>query len=709
MPATRSLIVRNSASGRVLRTAAVAALLLVGGCGGNSPVPTYKLGGTVSGLRGSGLVLANGTQMLEVSAGAVSFNFGSVLTSGTSYKVMVQTQPAGQSCTIANGSGAAMGAGVSNVVVTCSQLASGLGGKLSGLTVSGLVLANGSDTLSVPADATTFTMPTPVATGSSYAVTVQTQPTGESCAVTAGTGTMPASAVATVAVSCTDQPFNLGGSITGLTAGGLVLGNGTDVRTVASGATSFTMPMKVAYGAAFAVLVETQPTGLTCTVSNGSGNMPASNVTQVAVTCADRSYALGGGVSGLSANGLVLANGSDTLAVPAGAVSFTMPMSVAFGSSYAVTVQAQPAGLRCTVSSGTGTMPANNVIGVNVVCGVTYTVGGSITGLTSSGLVLINGSDVLTVAANAASFTMPTGAASGSTYAVTVQTQPSGQLCTVGNGSGTVAGSDVNSVQVNCGAPVVNFTAVGATSWTVPDGVTSIQVVATAGGGGGGGGGQGYNGGALGGSGGLVTVTLAVNAGDVVNLNVGGGGGSGGYGVSGGFGGGGGGGGSTNVNVNGDSSTQIIAGGGGGGFGDNTNGYNGGDGNGGNSGPYGGGYGGANGVGGAPGSIMGMGGSQGAGGNGNGGPGGAGGANGGSIAGGLAGAGAGSGSGGSAAGGCAGGGGGGYGGGGGGSSDGGGGGGGSTGPAGAVFSLAANGGASAAPGGDGSVTITVSP
>ena len=709
MPVTRSLRERNRASERVVRTAAVAALLLLGGCGNNASAPTYKLGGTVSGLQGSGLVLANHTRTLAVSAGAVSFNFGPVLTSGASYTVTVQAQPAGQSCTIANGSGAAMGASVSNVVVTCSQLASGLGGTLAGLTVSGLVLANGGDTLSVPADATTFTMPAPVATGSSYAVTVQTQPAGESCAVTGGAGTMPASAVATVAVSCTDQPFNLGGSITGLTAGGLVLGNGTDVRTVASGATSFTMPMKVTFGSVFAVLVKTQPAGLTCTVSNGSGNMPANNVTQVAVACADRSYALGGSVSGLSAGGLILANGNDTLTVPAGAAGFTMPTSVAYGSSYAVTVQAQPAGLLCTVSSGTGTMPANNFVGVTVVCGVTtYTVGGSINGLTSSGLVLMNGSDVLTVAANAASFTMPTGAASGSTYAVTVQTQPSGQLCTVNNGSGTVAGSDVNSVQVTCGARVINFTAVGAATWTVPSGVTSIQVVATGGGGGGGGGGQGYNGGALGGNGGVVTVTLAVNAGDVVNLNVGGGGGSGGYGVAGGFGGGGGGGGSTNVNISG-SSTQIIAGGAGGGFGDNSNGYNGGDGNGGNSGPYGGGYGGANGIGGAPGSNMGMGGSQGVGGNGNGGPGGDGGANGGAIAGGLGGAGMGSGSGGINAGNCAGGGGGGYGGGGGGSSNGGGGGGGSTGPAGAVFSLAANGGGSAASGGDGSVVITVIP
>ena len=706
----RDFIERCPAPRVVLRTAVVAAPLIMSGCGGSN-APSYQLGGTVSGLSGSGLVLTDNSRTIAVKAGALSFNFGSVLTTGALYKVEVQSQPAGQTCTVANGSGVNKGASVRNVVVTCSQLASTLGGTLTGLTVAGLVLANGGDTLSVPARAATFTLRSTIATGSSYAVTVQTQPAGLSCSVTGGSGTMPARAVTTVAVNCTDEPFSLGGSITGLTGSSLVLGNGSETITVAAGATGFTMPSKVAFGSSFAVLVKTQPAGLVCTVSNGSGSMPAGNVTDIVITCADRSYALGGSVAGLVSSGLILANGTDTLAVPAGAVTFTMPISVAYGSSYAVTVQTQPAGLICTVSGGIGNMPASNVVGVVVVCGTTYTVGGSISGLTSSGLVLANGSDVLAVAANAASFTMPAGVASGSTYSVIVQTQPSGLFCSLGNGSGTVTNSDVSSVQVTCMASIVNFSTVGAVTWTVPDGVTSIQVAATGGGGGGGGGGQGYVGGASGGNGGIVTVTLAVSPGDVVDLDIGGGGGVGGFGTGGGFGGGGGGGGSTNVAVNGGPSPLIIAGGAGGGWGDVTYGVNGGDGNGGDSDTAnGGGFGGANGIGGNPGTSFGPGGGgPGAGGNGNGGPGAAGSRNGGNILGGLAGAGTGSGSGGSTGRNCTGGGGGGYGGGGGGNGNGGGGGGGSTGPAGAIFTVAANGGGSGASGGGGSVAITINP
>ena len=702
-------------SARLARIAALGAMLMLGGCeltDGNSSTPVlYTLGGTVSGLKSAGLVLANNGQTINIGANAVSFSFGAVLATGASYAVTVQTQPAGATCTVSSGSGAAQGAAVGNVVVTCSSLAESLGGTISGLNGSGLVLADGSVTLSVPANASSFTLPTKVAFGSSYAVVVKTQPTGLACAVVKGSGTMPASAVTNVAVTCTDQPFSLGGSVAGLTSGGLVLANGGDTVNVAANAASFALPHKVAYGSGYAVTVQTQPTGLACTVSNASGTMPAANVTSVAVVCADRTYRLGGSISGLTASGLVLANGTDTLAVAGSATGFTLPTAVAYGANYSVTVQSQPTGLTCTVAGGSGTMPASNVVSVVVTCAVgTYAVGGSITGLTTSGLVLANGSDTLSVSANAIGFTMPAGVASGSAYAVTIQTQPTGQSCAVANGSGTVGNSAVTSVQVSCTSNVLSFTTVGAATWTVPAGVTSVQIVATGGGGGGGGTGGGYIGG-LGGNGGVVTATLTVSPGDVLNLFVGGGGGAGGNGGSSYYGGGAGGGGSSNVN--GGTTNQVIAGGGGGGSGATNSTCNGGDANGGSadcSSVGNAGYGGSGGAGG----IGGVGGNDGfdpaaaTGGNGNGGAGGLGGANG-SIAGGSAGDGTGGGSGADASVNNAGGGGGGFGGGGAGTYSGGGGGGGSTGPAGVSFALATNGGASTTAGGDGSIVITANP
>jgi uncharacterized protein (TIGR02145 family) len=230
----------------------------------------------------------------------------------------------------------------------------------------------------------------------------------------------------------------------------------------------------------------------------------------------------------------------------------------------------------------------------------------------------------------------------------------------------------------------VSFTSTGTTTWTVPVGVTSIDIVVI-----GGGGGQATN---NGGNGGKVSATLNVTSGQVLDLVIGGGGLA-----SQGWGGGGGGASSINAGT----ANQIIAGGGGGSARSGGAGGNGGSPNGANgvdaSGQ--GGRGGASGIGGA-GGILGGGGTSngGAGGNGNGGAGGGGA---------LGGYGSGLGVGGSNSG-WSGFGGGGYGGGGGGgnsgTSDGGGGGGGSIGPAGSTYSVGTN-----ANSGNGSIQISYVP
>jgi N-acetylneuraminic acid mutarotase len=398
-------------------------------------------------------VLANGSDTVTVSSGATTFAFTSSIATGTAYAVTVQTAPAGLTCSVANGTGTIGTANVNNVVVTCSAQSYSLGGTISGLVSGGLVLANGTDRLTVPSGSTSFTMPTAVASTSSYEVTVATQPTGLSCAVQNGTGSIAAAAVTNVTVTCSDQSYTLGGTITGLNGSGLVLANGTDTVTVPVNAATFTLPTSVAFGSHYAVTVATQPTGLTCSVTAGtaSGTMPASNLTSVAVVCSDQSYILSGTITGLTTAGLVLANGTDTVTVPANGTGFMFTTPVAYTAHYAVSVTTQPTGLMCTVSAGSGPMPAANVTSVVVTCSANfYTLGGSIAGLTSSGLVLTDGTDHLSVAANAIVFSMPTALAYNSAYTVSVETQPVGQLCSVTNATSTIPAGNVSSVQVSC-------------------------------------------------------------------------------------------------------------------------------------------------------------------------------------------------------------------------------------------------------------------
>lgn len=84
----------------------------------------FQVGGTVSGLAGSGLLLQlNGADPLTVDADG-EFRFGSWLGQGASYLVTVATQPdqPAQACTVGNGSGVIDGTDITSVTVTCLNL-----------------------------------------------------------------------------------------------------------------------------------------------------------------------------------------------------------------------------------------------------------------------------------------------------------------------------------------------------------------------------------------------------------------------------------------------------------------------------------------------------------------------------------------------------------------------------------------------------------
>ena len=99
---------------------AVGLVSVLASCG-TSPGYSYTIGGTVSGMVGSGMVLQNnGGDDLSISANG-SFSFKTALTAETAYNITVKTQPANpsQTCTVSNGSGTINGAPVDNVVVNC--------------------------------------------------------------------------------------------------------------------------------------------------------------------------------------------------------------------------------------------------------------------------------------------------------------------------------------------------------------------------------------------------------------------------------------------------------------------------------------------------------------------------------------------------------------------------------------------------------------
>ncbi len=88
----------------------------------------YRLGGSVSGLQGSGLVLQNAasgeqSQVISISANG-SFQFNTSLVRGAAYLVTVKSQPVNptQTCTVSNGSGSIGQFDVTNVLVNCAPI-----------------------------------------------------------------------------------------------------------------------------------------------------------------------------------------------------------------------------------------------------------------------------------------------------------------------------------------------------------------------------------------------------------------------------------------------------------------------------------------------------------------------------------------------------------------------------------------------------------
>ncbi len=347
------------------------------GGGGGGATQSYTVGGTVSGLTGTGLVLLdNGADNLTIIANG-SFTFKTPIASGGTFNVSVFTQPSGQTCSVTGATGTVSG-NVSSVQVACA--ASGtpgnytIGGQVTGLVGSGLVLQdNGADNLAIGANGA-FTFAATVT--SAYNVTIKTQPSNptQTCTVTNGTGTA-AGNVTDVQVAC-GNVFTVGGSITGLIGSGMVLqdNDGDNFKVTAAGNSTFTFATPLPTGATYSVTILTQPSNptQTCFVANNTGTING-NITNLQITCSQPAYSIGGSVVGLITGPgdtlELLLNAGDNLFV-SGDTSFTFSTPVTNGGIYDVGVFLEPTsnqGYACNLFYYTG-FATGNVSDVVVDC-----------------------------------------------------------------------------------------------------------------------------------------------------------------------------------------------------------------------------------------------------------------------------------------------------------------------------------------------------
>jgi hypothetical protein len=371
------------------------------GTGTGGATGSFTVGGTITNLVGSGLVVTdNSADTLTITkTGTVPFTFAKSVSGA--YDVEIQAQPTNpaQTCTLTGNKGTAT-ANVTTVAIACTTnpVTATIGGTLSGLSTGDSVILqdNGGDALTLTANGP-FTFKTPV-TGptDAYAVTVNTQPTNplQICTVTNGSGTATAN-VTNVAVNCV-LAYTIGGNITGLVGSGLVLldtvtvtGSTTPIITeqlpitATSGNAAFTFKQDVPTGATYTVSIYSQPSnpGQTCVVTPSTATGAATaNVTSVVVTCPAVTYSVGGTVVGLA--GVPKSNGpltdssfvlqnvlGNTRIVPQNG-PFTFATPEALNDQYEVSVfhpaSSQPQG--CTLWDYKGVVTAN-VKSIVVDCG----------------------------------------------------------------------------------------------------------------------------------------------------------------------------------------------------------------------------------------------------------------------------------------------------------------------------------------------------
>lgn len=170
----------------------------------------------------------------------------------------------------------------------------------------------------------------------------------------------------------------------------------------------------------------------------------------------DGSLVLQATIYGLAKPGLVLTSGSQEVTVtPSGsaAMTVTFPNLIEEDSTIDVKIKTPATASKCTVDAKTVGLKANYYTARQVVINCTtdsYTLGGTIAGLTGEGLILNNGDQQFAPAAGSSTFVFKNPVADGANYGVTVLQQPAGQVCTIANNVGTMPSGAVSNIAVTC-------------------------------------------------------------------------------------------------------------------------------------------------------------------------------------------------------------------------------------------------------------------
>lgn len=329
-----------------------------------------------------------------------------------------------------------------------------IGGNVSGLQGS-VVLALQNGELLTLTDALTYSFDSAFPDATAFEVSVQTQPLHQTCTLAHATGTIAAADITNVDLACVENPrYRIQGMATGIAGNTQLSLNAQETLTISTSG-NFAFETTLFEGAEFSLNLVSAAPGYTCTLTPSNDVIGPADFTTVALDCAPiPTFTVGGSVTGLNGTlTLTLAGGvgPEPLAINADG-AFVFASSLLDATVFNVSITGQPANQICNITQGTtsGVIAAANINDLVVTCtDVTFTIGGTFTGLQGTARLLLNGVEVLGVASDGA-FAFTTRAPSGAGYHVALIEPPANQQCTLTNALGTVGSANITNITATC-------------------------------------------------------------------------------------------------------------------------------------------------------------------------------------------------------------------------------------------------------------------
>ncbi len=404
-------------------------------------LPTYTVGGSVSGLSGTVTLQNNGSDDLDLTSNG-PYAFATALNDGAAYNVTVLNQPSGQLCSVDHYYGTIAGAAVSDINISCEDISAPLviyqissSTTAYTATISWLTNVAADSAVNYGPDENygSVSSSTPSSTSNSVTLSGLTPNNIYHFQIIADDSSGDSATTTDFTFQTALSPYTLAYSAG---ANGSILGNSN--QSVAPGADGAAVTAEPIAGYHFTLWSDSSTANPRKDL-NVAGNISVSAgfaINTYTITASSSSYGT------IAPSGITTKN---------------------YGESQGYTVTATT-GYHVTgilvdsvLVSTSSTYIINNIQANHVVSAAyasdagadTYVIGGRVSGLSGTVILQNNGGDNLIISANGV-FNFATELDDAAGYNVTVLTNPGSQTCTISSGQGIVADADVNNILVSC-------------------------------------------------------------------------------------------------------------------------------------------------------------------------------------------------------------------------------------------------------------------